>query len=455
MGPTEYISEFIHDTTYASLPQKVVDTARTAITDFIGVALAGAGEPINALLHEYARDVGGNEQATVIGSGYRTSAGMAAMLNGAIGHALDFDDWSMAVHGHPSVFLVPPLMALAEQYGFSGKDIITAYVAGYECVALIPFTVTLRHFDQGWHPTGTLGTFGATAACCKLLGLSVEETNRAIGIGCSMAAGIRCNNGTMTKPLHAGNAAANGIKAAKLAKLGYTSAKNIIEITRGFLYSFGYTGELDWDAILAPVGKEFQLVGNEGLNIKPYPCCGGNAFAIDAVKLLKKRHNFDLKDIKEIELWVNTIAHLPLIYHNPKKGLEGKFSLEYNTARALVDGNVGLSDFTDERVNDPAVRALMSKMIWTVKYGDPGEGKADAFDPKGVLIRMNDGTEYFEEVFIHMGMPQNPMPKDEFEKKFHDCASISLPKNKIAACYDMLSRFEELETVDGLINMLH
>ena len=455
MTPTEAIAAFIADTRYEDLPEKAVQTAKMALTDFIGVAMAGTREPLHGILLNYVRDCGGNPKASVFSSGMKTSAEFAAMVNGAAGHALDFDDWSMATHGHPSVFLVPTLLALGEEYGFSAKELLAAYVVGFEVAAMFPYAATIRHYDQGWHITGTIGALGAAAAACSLMKLPREAVQRAIGMSCSMAAGIRANNGTMTKPLHAGNAAANGVKAARLAALGYTAEPNIIEIPRGFLYSFGFTEALDWDEILDRLGSRFEICGNEGINIKPYPACGGIAFAVDAVKELRARYEFELDEIREIELWVNPIAGLPLIHHNPKKGLEGKFSLEYATARALLTGGLKLDDFTDEKVNEPAIKALMAKMIWTEKYPMPSKnGSAEEFDPKGILLRMADGRELLSEVFIHAGMPQKPMPRERLEEKFRDCAGYALSAEKIDKVLALLNRFEELDSVAKLMDIL-
>ena len=456
MTPTEAIANFISNTHYEDIPEQALKTAKMAMTDFIGVAMAGTREPLFEKIVSYVKSTGGREQATIFcGGGLRTSMENAAMVNGAVGHALDFDDWSMAVHGHPSIFLVPTLLAIAEEYGCSGQDILAAYVVGFEVVAMIPYAVTIRHYDQGWHLTGTLGALGAAAAACNLLRLPADKVRYAIGMSCSMAAGIRANNGTMTKPLHAGNAAAVGIKAAKLAALGYTSETNIIDIPRGFLYSFGYTEPLDWDSILDRLGVDYEISGNEGINIKPYPACGGTAFSIDAVKELRSKYSFSLDDIKEIELWVNPIAGLPLIHHNPKRGLEGKFSLEYTTARALISGTVKLSDFTDEKVNEPEVQNLIKKMIWLEKYPMPSsKGTAEEFDPKGILLRMKDGRELLSEVFIHVGMPQKPMPKDALEEKFHDCASYALSDDKIEEILKIMDSFETLDNTGKLMGLL-
>ena len=410
-GVTEAISRYITTEKYENIPAKAREKTKEAITDFVGVALAGNREEICRVLLDYIKFIGGEPQARIIGSGYQTSVTNAALVNGAIGHALDFDDWSVCIYGHPTVVLAPCILALSEFFGLSGKDLICAYVAGYEVYAAIPWVVKNAHYNQGWHVTGTWGTIGAAAAAANLLKLSVRETQIALGLASSMASGVKSNYGTMTKPFHAGNAAANGLAAAYLAKQGFTASQGIFDVEFDILKAFGYNDKVDWGPLLPMLGQEYKLIGDEGINIKPYPACGGTAFGIDAVKKLLLNYEFHLEDIAEIELWVNPLAGLPLIHHNPSKGLEGKFSLEYTVARALISKHVTLQHFTDEAVNEPAIKELIGKMRWLEKYPMPKGGASDEFDPKGVLLRLKDGRELFEEVFIHTGMPKNPMPK--------------------------------------------
>ena len=454
VSATEAICDFIVNARFDDFPSQVVDKAKEGITDFVGVALAGTGEAITLILNDYAMFFGGKPQATIIGSGEKTSLINAAMVNGALGHVLDYDDWSMIIWGHPSVFLVPNVFALGEYLGASGKDVITAYLVGFEVEALIPWHAKKEHYDMGWHITGTLGSIGAAASAAWLMKLDRQQTQMAMGIAGSLAAGIRANNGTMTKALHAGNAAANGIRAAHLARSGFTAITNMFEVERGLVNAFGFQKELNWPELLDKLGVDYAITSNEGLIIKPYPSCGGTAFSIDAVKHLRKKHTFTLEDIADIELWVNPLAGLPLIYHNPATGLEGKFSGEYTLARALVSGDVGLRDFTDDAVNEPAIKALMAKIKWLVKYPMPGTGASDEFDPKGVLIRFNDGRQLFEEVFYHTGMPQNPMPKDQFESKFRECAGLCLESRKVENALSQLNKLEKLNNISELIDIL-
>ncbi|MCL1828541.1 MAG: MmgE/PrpD family protein [Oscillospiraceae bacterium] len=449
---TEIVSNYTANTKYEHLPARAIELTKAAFIDCLGVAVAGSEEPLSRHILEYVKTAGGNEQATVFGCGLRTSAENAALVNGAMAHALDFDDWALCVHGHPSVYLVSSLIALAEKHGYSGKDIITAYVVGFEVVAMLPYYITQSWFDQGWHPTGVSGTLGSCAAACNIMGLDAEKIKFAVGIACAEAAGIRANNGSMSKALHAGNAAMNGIKAAKLAGLGLDSCPNMLEVNLGFIKSFGFNEEADWNEILKDFGREYKLCGPRGLNIKPYPCCGGANFAVEATLMLKADFDFKIDDIESIDLLVNPQAHLALIHHDAKTGLQAKFCMEYVVARTLLHGPLTLADFTDEAVNDGAVRRLMEKCKWVVHYHMPSkEGNADEFDPKGVTLHLKDGRALTRECFAHLGMPSRPMPEEMLEKKFRDCAGMKLPAAKVEKCLELLKNLEKLDNINELV----
>ena len=451
---TESISQFITGYEYKNVPPDVEEKVKEALTDYIGVTLAGNEDEISKIMHSYIRFLGGEPHARVIGSGHKTSVENAALVNGVLAHALDFDDWSVSFYGHSSIVLAPCLFALGEKFGYSGKDIIAAYTVGFEINALIPWIVKRAHTLQGWHVTATLGTIGAAAAVCNLLRLSVQETQMALSLATSLACGVKSNFGTMVKPFHAGNAAANGIKAALLVKEGLTAADNIFDLEYSLVKAFGYNEKVDWLPMVAKLGKEYKLASAEGINIKPYPSCGSTLFAIDTVKKLHQNHEFRLEDITEMELWVNPSAALPLIHHNPEKGIEGKFSLEYTVARALVSKHVTLEHFTDEAVNEPIIKELIGKMRWCEKYPMPKEGDSNEFDPKGVLIRLKDGRELFDETFICKGMPQNPMLKEEIDAKFYDCALTCLNREKADKALGMLTKFEDINDINMLMDVL-
>src|SRR4051812_11175020 len=201
--------------TYDALPEEVRALARQCVLDYFGVALAGADDPLVAIVLDELAEAGGNPQASLIGHAQRLPALSAALINGAIGHALDYDDVNLAMPGHPSVAILPGLLALAETRQSSGREVIAAFVAGYETACRIGSAMRPGHYDRGFHATGTVGCLGAAAACARLLKLDAEATAQALGIAGTQAAGLKSQFGTMCKPFHAGKASYNGLLAAR------------------------------------------------------------------------------------------------------------------------------------------------------------------------------------------------------------------------------------------------
>src|SRR5882672_7542867 len=215
--------------TYDALPEPVRALARQCVLDYYGVALAGADDPLAHILLDELGEAGGAAQASVIGHKARLPVLSAALVNGAICHALDYDDVNLAMPGHPSVAILPALLALAEQRQASGKAVIAAFVAGYETCCRIGMALRPGHYTRGFHATGTVGAFGAAAACAHLLGLDAEATARALGIAGTQSAGLKSQFGTMCKPFHAGKAAQSGLLAARLAARGFSSRTDLVE----------------------------------------------------------------------------------------------------------------------------------------------------------------------------------------------------------------------------------
>ncbi|MBI3931453.1 MAG: MmgE/PrpD family protein, partial [Chloroflexi bacterium] len=385
---TDKISHFITETAPEDIPQDAVRLARLGITDFIGVALAGSREESSSIIVDYARKMGGVPQVSIIGGGFKTSPYLAALVNGTVGHSLDYDDVAISLIGHPSVFLVPAILAIGESAGASGKDVLTAYVIGYETSCQIAKPVLQSHYVQGWHSTATFGTLGAAASVAWLLKLKVHQVKQALGIAASLAGGLRQNFGTMTKPLHAGMAAAHGIQAALLARAGFTADDSIIEASLGFARVFGHSEAVDWTKVKENLGKTFLITSAEGLSIKPYPSCGFTHCAIEAALHVKAEHKVKAADIAEVELGVSPFDKQILIHHHPKTGLEGKFSLEYCVAQALLSGEVKLKHFTDAAVAEPQGKSLMKKMKWVERYPMPVMGTPEGFGHKSVTVRL-------------------------------------------------------------------
>jgi 2-methylcitrate dehydratase PrpD len=444
---TEKISHFVAGTVVEDIPQAALSAARLGITDFIGVALAGCKEKQSEIVMDYARKLGGVPQASVIGGGFRTSPYLAALVNGTTGHALDYDDMAVSLTGHPSVFLAPAILAVGESTEASGQDILAAYVVGYETACCVARPVLHSHYVQGWHSTATFGSLGAAAAAAWLLKLNMRQVRMALGIAASLAGGLRQNFGTMTKPLHAGKAAANGIQAVLLAQAGFTADDNIIEAPLGFARVFGHGGEVDWAKASENLGKTFVITGEAGLCIKPYPSCGFTHCAVDAALYVREGHKVDAKDIVEVELGVSPFDKQILIHHCPETGLEGKFSLEYTVARTLLSGKLWLKHFTDGAVAEPEVKNLMEKMKWVEKYPMPVMGTSQGFGVKSVTVKLRDGREYSKEVSIAKGMPNNPLGLDEFNSKFRDCASVVLSEEDVEESLSLLSNLQQVNNI--------
>src|SRR5436190_7535500 len=308
MQNTQRVVDYIVASRFEDIPPKALTVAKGAMLDCIGVALAGARHPAGHIPAEWAHATAGAGRATVWGQDFKTSAHDAALVNGTAAHALDYDDVTWGLIGHPSVSLVPAVLALGEQLGASGRDVLHAYVVGFEVMAKLGRTTQPKHsLDGGWHATGTIGAFGATAACCKLLGLTAEQTGHALGIVYSMTSGNVSNFGTMCKPLHAGLAARNAVEAALWAQAGFTSLPHPFDGPRSFheVYSRGLPADM---APLAELGREYELVAR-GVVIKPYPCGVALHPAIDAVHALKRDHKIDADDVAAIEAGVTRYTY--------------------------------------------------------------------------------------------------------------------------------------------------
>jgi 2-methylcitrate dehydratase PrpD len=443
---TEKIANFVSGIRTDDIPQEALDKARMGMTDFIGVALAGSREEVARIIREYGNRMGGVAEASIIADDKKTSPEMAALVNGTIGHALDYDDMSVSPIAHPSVFLAPAILAIAESTGASGLEALVAYVVGYEVAGCVAEPMFQSHYVQGWHGTSTFGSLGAAAAAAWLLRLNPRQVRMAIGIAASLACGLRQNFGTMTKPLHAGKAGANGIQAAFLARAGFTADEGIIEAPLGFAKVMGHNAEIDWSTMGTNLGKRFVIAGPVGIAIKPYPSCGFTHAAIDCARQIAKQ-GVRADEIVAVELGTSPFDRQLLIHHRPATGLEGKFSLEYCVARALVSGEVRLKHFIDGAVREPDVRRLIEAMTWVEKFPMPVMGTPEGFGTKSVTVTLASGTNISATVSVAKGMPTNPLSADEFNAKYRDCAATVLSKTAVEESLALLTAMQGAFTV--------
>jgi 2-methylcitrate dehydratase PrpD len=444
------LAEFIIRTTYEKIPKEVTAVSKDIILDTIGISLAGSKEETCKIVNSMILEFGGEPVSTVIGGGFKTAPVFAAIANGTAAHLLDYDD--LFASAHPSAVLVPAILALGEKCNSPGKEILTAYVVGFEVLAKVGSILGNRHYTRGWHSTSTIGSLSATAASAKLLKLDVQQTIMALGIASSLTGGLRANFGTMTKPLHAGNAARNGIMAAILAAKGFTASENILGEESGFFSVFGEEPSYDTELMCRQLGAPFSLV-SPGVWLKKYPCAAGNHASIDAVLQIKKDHSFDYTKILEIECTTGRQTPKVLIHHRPTTGLQAKFSLEYCIAAALTDGELTLNHFTDEKVLSPEIQDLIPK----VKYSFPSElaNTTGPYDlPRTVTIKLSDGKTFSKSVKVCKGQPGNPMSKEELHGKFRDCAKRVLPVDEITKVLNSISTLEQTTDISELMHSL-
>jgi 2-methylcitrate dehydratase PrpD len=438
----EGIAERVCRISYTDLPPEAVHRAKVAILDTVGVTLAGAAEPCTQIV---ARVLEAGNAATggaclIFGTDRRAGPLDAALINGTAAHALDFDDVSNSMGGHPSAPIVPALFALGEVLDCTGRDFIAAYVAGFETETRIGRGVNLHHYEKGWHPTATLGVFGAAAACCHLMGLDRAKTGQALALAASLAAGIKANFGTMTKPLHVGHTARNGLFAAMLARQGFTANDAALEHKQGFLRVFNGEGNFDADAILADWGRPYDIV-SPGLGIKQHPCCGSTHPAVDAMLALRAEYDIVPDKVARIDSWTHRrrLAHTDR--PDPQSGLDAKFSVQYCLARALLANRIVLEDFEGEAFRNPAARALMRRI-----HAEPFPDTDGGGEPLGAEIRVtfDDGRTIAQRIERARGRgSDNPLPDDALRAKFANCAGRALPAAQVARLHQALSHLDE------------
>jgi len=455
VGHTEAVAAFVANAQLDMVPEPARAAARSALTDAVGVALGGSVEAAASIAAELVREEQAKPEAGVFGHGFRTSAPQAAWLNGIAAHALDFDS-SYVTMGQPMAGLAPAVFALAEPLGVSGRELLAAYIVGYEVTGKLVRTAATLPDGNAWHATATYGTLGCTAAAARLLKLSAEETRTALGIAASMASGIVSNFGTMTKPLHAGLGARNGVLAAKLAQRGFTGNTTILETTNGFLPAFaGATPEAT--RYVEELGQVWEI--EQGVRYKAYPCGGLSHAAIDAALALRQEHGLRPDLIEAIDVKVSSYTASRIVFGIPESETQAKFSMGYVIARALVEGHLAPDSFGDDAIRDPVTLDLARK----VRMGaDPAFAATPRMDaggqrvnvPATVTVRLTDGRTVSHQVYAPKGGPENPMTSAELEAKFNTCAQRVLSGGDARQAMELLHNLEDVPNVRALAELL-
>ena len=447
MDVTAKIARFVAGIRYGAIPPEALATAKIAVLDCLGVALAGSREECAKISAQIARQEHAKQETTVFGQGFRTSALQAAFVNGIAAHALDFDH-SFTLMGQPSAPIIPAIFSLGESLGAGGRQILEAYVAGFETAAKLVFA--LRDTAQdGWHAPSTLGSIGAAAACAKLLRLDSSQIEMALGVTASMTGGVVCNFGTMSKPLHVGLGARNGVLAAKLAQSGYTANPRAIEASNGFCDAFYHIPP--GDGPVEELGKSYALI-TDGIRIKPYPCGGLAHQAIDAVLDFRAEHGVMAESVDSINVDVTQHVYNRIAFRVPETGIQGKFSMSYLLARAIIDGKISLDMFTDAAVRDPHVLKLLERIHLSVDKSLKASNEGGR--PCRVTLRLRNGQTYAREVEHAKGSPEVPITGVEIEAKFTDCAGRVLRQSSTRRVLEIIRNLEALEDIRPLCKLL-
>lgn len=448
MDATARIARFVVETEFQKIPSEAIKMAKTALLDCLGVALAGSKESSARICAEIARQEHAKEESSVIGQGFKSSAMQAAFANGTAAHALDFDH-SFTLMGQPTAPIIPAIISLGESLGSSGRRCLEAYVAGFETITKLVMSLRQRSED-GWHPPSSFGSFGAGVACAKLQGLNQSQVETTLGTAASMASGLVCNFGTMSKPLHVGLGARNGVVAAKLAQSGFTANKQAIEARLGF-YEVFYPGAEPDNRPLEELGTVYELI-NSGIRIKPYPCGGLTHPAIDGVLEFKTKIGITAEMVESIDVGVARHTFERIVFRVPQNGLQGKFSMPYLLARAIIDGRLFLDAFTDSAVRDQNVLRLAERVQMRL---DPDlQPTALGSRPCKVTIRLRDGRSFSRQIDYAKGSREAPMTAEELKEKFVGCARQALDDSSIERIIEDVEHLETLQDIRPLCRLL-
>lgn len=444
---TKAVGDFIAGMKFETIPAGGIVAARNALSDYAAVTILGRDAPVTTLISSFEA-IGEHGEASVLFSNRRADARAASLINGVAGHAHDYDDVGIAFHpAHPSVAMAPAILAEAESMGASGREVLTAFVTAYEVWSELASRDAEPHHIKGWHPTGTFGAIAAAAGVARLMGLDAEASSRAVSIAASQAAGLVANFGTMTKPFHAGRAAAAGLMAARYAKAGMSASPDIFDHANGFLAAVSPHGKVDFDRP-AHFGKNWHIV-DHGISIKLYPMCYGSHRILDGLSRYLGSNDIEADKVAGVSFQTGPSRVVSLVHTNPITALDAKFSAEFAVATCLIAKRVTLAELNDGFVNRPDVRSLMGKVRRDL---DPARDKG-SFNQQPddkLIIRMQDGTDHT----LTLQAPRDQaisLDQGTLWTKFLDCTSAAMNEREARRLYESIQSLETLQTINELL----
>jgi 2-methylcitrate dehydratase PrpD len=437
------VSEFVAN---AQAPDSARKRAADAFCDTTGVILAGVVEPAARIVRG---TLDGHGRCHLLGTSRQASAGDAALANGVAAHALDYDDMCFVSMAHPSCALVPAALAAGEHSGATGQRVIDGYVVGFELECRLGSVMNPRHYHlRGWHCTSSLGTLGAAAAGARVMGLGTDAVAHAIGIAASLACGLKENIGTMTKPLHAGAAARNGVMAALLARNGFTASAEALDGPQGYLAAMD--SEQPASALaqaVADLGSRWEI-DQTGITVKLYPSCAATHPPLDALLDLVRRHGITPGDVEAIAVEVDTMTPRLLIHERPATGLEAKFSMPFCAAAAVVYGHPTVDTFDEVHIRDARVQALMPKVSMRI---NPAFDAAANLSQAHVSVQLKDGRTVSRHADGARGYPGR-LSDEELAAKFLGCARRSLSQARAEAALAAVRSIGGADSLQALVN---
>jgi 2-methylcitrate dehydratase PrpD len=451
MQATQVLSEFASKTNIEDISAEAIAATKRHILDCAGVALAATVEPAGRIVVDITREQGGDAKASVLGTNLRTGVVSAAWANGSLAHLLDYDDTGFS---HPTACILPAALAMAEETGATGSDLVTAVCVGLEVFERMSSSGRQHEHvfrARGFHPTSLYGCSAAAAGAGSIVGLNPEQMGVAIGLAAANAGGLTQHFGTWGKGIHAGNAARAGVTSVLLARKDYVADPAGLEGDYGFFSAFHGDGNYTLDKMADGLGTHWSIV-DPGLTVKRYPCCGGNLRALDAASALVTEHDIHIDEVERLEVDVHPNLLDIVRFHKPNDGFRGKFSIDYVLAAMLLDRRVDLDSFADTYCNAPRMRAALDKVVVNAH---PEWGQDPAARRKApVTITMKDGRTFTQEVEKVRGSPGNPMTRDELVEKYRGCAGRILKDEGLDRSIAALESLETVPAVKILLNEL-
>lgn len=443
---TEQLVDHVLAVRYDDLPDGVIDMARQVTLDGFAVIMAGYTEPLGLgrIVTEYTREIGGTPQASVIGGGFKTSMPNAAFANGTMAHALDFDNTWYPLN-HPTSPTLPVALALAEHYGLSGRAIVEALVAAFEVQGRLRMAATGLETGQGFHKPGTTGTMGAVTAAIKLLRLNRQQAMMAFGIAGSRCCSLALNTGTMTKSSHSGHAARVGLECGLLAQKGFTANADVFG-PKGFFDTF-MPGNAQPQLLVEDFGRPFRMI-DPGVGFKKYPSNYFTHRPIDAALALRARLGLRMAEIDKVRVRFPRFEYINR--PQPETGLDGKFSVQYTTAAALIDGDITIDTFTNERRHGSDIADLLPRI--ELEFDDAIPLDFDRMHAE-VTVKLKDGRTVTERVQKLSGWCGFPLTREQRMRKFNACSRRILSEPQGARLAELVEGLDGLPDITDMMTI--